>query len=269
MRLRPVVLPLARSCVWLAAFAVTGGASPGNAETPAPASAIGASAPGSNLGERGSPIVFERRRWRRPEPQLRTVPEAYMVFKVGGLHVTEEPGAEGVFVGMEAGGTIQDVIDLGINLDYFHRGTHQSVLLNETDANGLPLRVRATLEESAAHLVPIGVSVRLRMPVGTPRVVPFVSGTLSYEALFLENGGSLDPADPLYGVLEDEETFQGLGVQLAAGVNLGVGSNVGLFGEIGMHRGSPKQEILLNGEPVDLEVDLDGAFLRAGLRVTM
>ena len=213
--------------------------------------------------------VVAGRRWRRPAPREQSDPDSYVLLKGGGLRTTDDPASTGLFAGLELGGTVEDVIDFGLSVDYFRRATSEVLVLGETQANGLPVRAAATLEESAAHLVPIGLTMRLHVPLATRRVMPFISGTLAYEVLLLENNGTLDPSDPLQAILREEETFHGFGWQASAGVDIGVSPSVGLFGEVGMHRGSPKQKIELDGQPVDLEVDMHGAFLRAGLRVAL
>lgn len=213
--------------------------------------------------------VVHGRRWRRPAPHEQSDPDSYVLLKGGGLRTTDDPASTGLFAGIELGGTVEDVIDFGLSVDYFHRATSEMLVLGETEANGLPVRAAATLEESAAHLVPIGLTMRVHVPLATKRVMPFVSGTLAYEILLLENNGTLDPSDPLQAILREEEMFYGFGWQASAGVDIGVSPTVGLFGEVGMHRGSPQQKIELDGRPVDLEVDMHGAFLRAGLRVAL
>jgi hypothetical protein len=213
--------------------------------------------------------AFAGRRWREPPPRQRSDPDSYVLLKGGGLRTTDDAASTGLYTGIELGGTVEDVIDFGLSVDYFHRSTSEMLVLGETQANGLPVRAEATLEESAAHLIPIGLTMRVHVPLATKRVMPFVSGTLAYEVLILENNGTLDPSDPLQGILLEEETFHGFGWQATAGVDIGVSPSVGLYGEVGLHRSSPQQEIELDGLPVDLKVDMHGGFLRAGLRVAL
>ncbi|MFQ5600722.1 MAG: hypothetical protein ACE5G2_09210 [Candidatus Krumholzibacteriia bacterium] len=211
--------------------------------------------------------TLERRGWRRRHPRRDSTPESYLILKGGGLHVSEDPSTDGVYLGLELGGSVEDVVDIGFSVDYFHRSSSEMLVLQESEVEDLPFRLVATLDESAVHLVPIGLTMRVRIPLAGDRVTPFVSGTIAYEALFLENPSTEDP--DLQGILEEDETFTGFGWQAAAGVDVGLSPSFGLFGEVGLHRSSPSREIELDGVPVDLKVDLDGAFLRGGLRVTL
>ncbi len=193
-------------------------------------------------------------------------PESYMLLKGGGLFVSEQ---DGVYLGIEAGGAVDDVLDFGVSLDYFHRSSSERVTLEDTQFEDLPVEVVATLDESSAHLVPLGVTLRVRLPVGGDAFSPFVSGTAAYETLFLNNVGDPGSDDPILRALDENETFGGFGWQAAAGVDMRLSPTLGVFGEIGMHRSSPSKEIHYQGFPVDLKVDLDGAFLRGGLRLSL
>jgi hypothetical protein len=115
----------------------------------------------------------------------------------------------------------------------------------------------------------VGLTFRVRMPLAGRAVTPFVSGTLAYEMLFLESHGPMQNPDPILSQLEDRETFTGFGWQAAAGVDVTLSPMFGLIGELGWHRSAPRQEVLLDGQAVDLKVDLDGPFLRGGLRIFM
>jgi len=87
--------------------------------------------------------------------------------------------------------------------------------------------------------------------------------------LFLENRGAASSNDPVLQALGEKETFTGFGWQAAAGLDVSLSQTVGLIGELGWHRSAPRQEIELNGQNVDLKVDLEGPFLRGGLRFFM
>jgi hypothetical protein len=214
-------------------------------------------------GSSSSTTLAHRRSRRRS-----TQPESYLILKGGGMYVAEE-STNGVFLGFELGGAVEDVLDVGFSIDYFYRSTSQMDVLQETRFEELPVQVVATTEKTAAHLVPLGLTLRVRLPVGGDALSPFISGTLAYEALFLENIGDPDSDDPVLRALEQNETFTGFGWQAAAGLDIKLSPSLGLFGEVGMHRSSPKMEVEMDGVPVDLKVDLDGGFLRGGLRIAM
>lgn len=200
---------------------------------------------------------------RRPQGRRSGHPESYMILKGGGLFVAEQ---DGLYFGIEAGGSFDDVVDFGISLDYHYRSSAEHISLGTTNFEDLPVEVVATLDESSAHLVPIGMTLRVRLPIGGEAFAPFISGTASYETLFLNNVGDPFADDPILRVLEQDERFSGFGWQAAAGMDMRLSPRFALFGEVGMHRSSPSLEILYDDVPVDLKVDLDGAFLRGGLR---
>ena len=189
-----------------------------------------------------------------------------MILKGGGLFVAED---DGLYLGVEVGASIDAVLDFGISLDYFHRSSTERVSLGDTQFEDLPVEVVATLDESSAHLVPLGVTLRLHLPFGGETFAPFVSGTASYEALFLNNIGDPSSDDPIQQLLDEDETFSGFGWQATAGLGIRLSPSLGIFGELGVHRSSPSKEIGYLGLPVDLKVDLDGAFLRGGLRLSL
>ena len=194
-------------------------------------------------------------------------PESYFSLKGGGLRVGEDPTTDGVFFGAEFGGVLEKVLEVGVSLDYYYRSTDNALVVAESSFENLPLEV-VTFERTAAHLLPLGLTLRLRLPIAGDVVTPIVSTTLSYEMLFLENvGGALE--DPLLASLAEHETFTGFGWQAAAGLGLKLSPTVGVFGEAGYHWGSPGQGFYLDGIPVDIKVRLDGAFLRGGLRFVL
>ena len=212
--------------------------------------------------------VYENRRWGR-STRNESTPESYMILKGGGLHVTENPTTTGGFAGIEMGGTMENVLQVGFSLDYFHHRTSDMQVLQEGETSGLPVRAEQTVSESIAHLVPVGLTMRVRIPIASSAITPFISGTLSYEMLFLESKGVEQSTDPVFSQLEEKETFTGVGWQAAAGIDVSLSRTFGLIGELGWHRSAPRKEIELNGEPVDLKIDLDGPFLRGGLRIFM
>lgn len=208
-------------------------------------------------------------RGRRHRDEFRGIPDGYVAVKGGGLVVTGD-GPEGVYLGLEAGGSAAGKLDLGFSLDYFHRSTRELEVLFETD-HGFdpPIRGERTTFESTADFVPVGVTARVRVPAASGGFVPFVSGTLAYEVLHLSFFDRTAPSQPYDEVLGTSQTFWGFGWQASAGVEVSLGEGYGLFGELGLHRGTPSREIEIDGEPVDLRVRMNGGFARAGLRIAL
>jgi hypothetical protein len=200
----------------------------------------------------------------------RQKPQGYVALKGGSMALGDNPTPDGVYVGLDAGSTLSRVLDIGFSLDYFHRRSRDLDVLFETN-HGFepPVQGVSTRFESAADFVPIGLSARLRLPVRTGALAPFVAGSVSYEVLHLSFFDRDAPRQPYDNVLGTDETFMGVGWQASAGLEVGLAEGVGLFGELGMHRGTPSRSIELDGQPVDLRVRMNGGFLRAGLRLAL
>lgn len=193
-------------------------------------------------------------------------PETYARFAAGGMHLTSGEGWGGAYAGLEVGASPHRNLDLGLGLDYFHRSESQTEVLYETRGGYVPpVRAEVTRFESRTHLVPIGLTARLRLPTPANVVQPFVAAMLTYEILHLELQDPDRPAEP-FG-LGAAETFTGFGVQAAAGVEFRVTPGVGISGEVGAHSSSPSQGVRDREPPMRLRVDLDGAFARLGIRL--
>lgn len=213
-------------------------------------------------------ISYGRSHWRSGNPAGPT--DGYAILKGGGMLLGGESGPTGGYFGLELGRSAGNVLDLGFSLDWFHRRSRDMQLLFESD-HGFqpPIRGEITQFESASDFVPIGATLRLRLPLANTAVVPFVSGTLAYEILHL----SFYDRDPVPGpydyLLSNSQTLMGFGWQAAGGVEIAVAPNVGLLGEVGVHRGDPSRQVDYQGGPIDLSAPLHGGFLRLGFRVAL
>jgi hypothetical protein len=187
------------------------------------------------------------------------------MLKGGGMLLSEEPLRKGIALGLEMGGTVRDLLEIGVSVDYFYGGSSRTAPVATLPGGGFPVRLVETVDESSAHLVPAGITMRLRVPIPNDRFVPFLSGTVAYEWLFFHNIGQLSN-DTLQRVLQ-EESFTTIGWMGAAGLNLKVSPAFEVFGEAGLHHGSPAQTVQVDGAPVQLKVLLDGYYARAGLRL--
>ncbi len=210
--------------------------------------------------------------WRHRERRRESFGPAqgYVAVKGGGLALGAAGATGGTYVGVETGITASEVLDVGFSVDYFHRRSRDLDVWFETD-HGFdpPVRGEITRFESSADFVPIGVTARLRLPTGTQACRPFVAATLAYEVLHLSFFDRNAPVRPYDNILTNDETFMGFGWQASAGVDFGLAPGVGVFGELGLHRGTPSQAVEVNGDPVDLRVQMNGAFLRGGVRVAL
>lgn len=197
---------------------------------------------------------------------LHSSPEAYVRLSAGGMHLGAAGGSGGVFAGVEAGFCPVAPFDFGITVDYFRRTASESEIVYETDGGYVPpVRVEVTRHESNTHLVPIGLAARWRLPLPAHGVAPYVAAHLSWDILVLELHDAARTRQP-YG-LGSSETFTGFGAGAAAGVEFGVAPGVAVAGEVGVRSSSPSQVLHDVATPTRLRVDVDGAFLRLGLRL--
>jgi hypothetical protein len=183
---------------------------------------------------------------RRTSTRYASHQESYFTLKGGGLRIGDDPTLVGAFLGLELGGAIENVFEMGLSVDYYYREVENAIVLDQSSVAELPVQVLSA-HHTSAHLVPVGLSLRLRLPTGT--LWPFVSTTLDYEWLYLDNAGTVEP---LF------DSLAGLGIQLA--------SKVALMAEAGYHWGAPSQEFVLDGRPVELRVSMDGPYVRGGIR---
>jgi hypothetical protein len=192
----------------------------------------------------------------------------YGMLKGGGMMLGGDAGPTGSYFGLEVGQTLAERVDFGFSLDWFHRSDRDMAVLFETD-HGFqpPLRGEITRFESSSDFVPLGFTLRLRMPLANPAIVPFVSGTLSYEILHLDFFARDFPPGPYDALLGNSQTLMGFGWQVAGGVEIALAPGVGLFGEAGLHHSDPSRQLEFSGSPVDVRASLHGGFMRAGVRV--
>jgi hypothetical protein len=203
---------------------------------------------------------------RRYGPRPRAFPfETYAAFKAGGYDADAQwSGDGGLFLGFEWGITPVPPVDFGFTLDWVHRnGGGDAILV--TDG---PLPFPAEWEVStgvSSDLIPMGPTLRARLPIGDSRIVPFISGHLTYDVLRVE----WTALDEFSGrLVTDGEWFHGLGAGAAIGVEAQMAPGFGLLVEAGVHDSEPGRELLVSGIPVDVRVDAGGEYARAGVRVS-
>ena len=170
--------------------------------------------------------------------------DGYAILKGGGMMLSSAGTSSGGWFGFEVGRNAGGVVDAGLSLDWFHRRSREMDLLFESGQGfDPPIRGEVTRFESSTDFVPIGFTLRLRVPAANNVIMPFVSGTLSYEVLhmsFYDRDRVVQPYDDLLG---DSQTLMGLGWQVAGGVAIAITRQVGFFGEAGVHWSDPARQL--------------------------
>lgn len=202
----------------------------------------------------------------RGDPKL----DAYAMLKGGGMMLGAGASTGGYF-GFEIGQNVAQRFDFGFSVDWYHRHSRDLELVFESDHTfDPPIRGQVTRFESSSDFVPLGLTMRLQIPLRNEVVVPFLSGTVAYEVLHVEFFDRDRIPNSWDNLLGASQTLMGFGWQMAGGLNLVLAPGFGLFGEAGMHRSEPSRTIDAWGlDPVDVSANLNGGFLRAGLRLDL
>jgi len=192
--------------------------------------------------------------------------ESYGVLKFGGYdldHVRTSGSDMDTFLGLEVGSAPAPYVQLAFTVDWLHRqNSHNEVYLLDTNFD-LPVEGVIDVDATSTDLLPVGGLLRLRFPVADGRIVPFVSGQLSYDLLRMSyrdgTGG--------FGNLQEEtEYFHGLGTTVSLGAEAVLDPRFGVLVEAGIHDAELTNDLLYGGVPVDARVDAGGEFVRLGLR---
>jgi hypothetical protein len=192
--------------------------------------------------------------------------EGYGVLKFGGYgldHVRTAGSDMDSFLGIEVGSAPAPYVQLAFTVDWLHRSnSHNEVYLLDTNFD-LPVEGVIDVDATSTDLVPVGGLLRLRFPVADGRIVPFVSGQLSYDLLRMSYR---DGTDGFGRVTEETEYFHGLGTTVSLGAEAVLDPRFGVMLEAGIHDAELTNDLLYGGVPVDAQVDAGGEFVRLGLR---
>jgi hypothetical protein len=210
------------------------------------------------------------RHWVDPERGAWYRPYGYGLVKAGGYGldaaVRPDGDLESLFLGLEMGTCPSPFVQVGFTLDWLRRrNAHSEVVLIDSPPYDLPVQGVLDLDGTSTDLVPMGGILRLRYPVADGRLIPFVSGQLTYDLLRLEYHEVAESGGGTY-VDEQSDVFHGLGTTLALGLEAALDPAVGLLVEAGVHDAEPTKELRVGGIPVDGRVDAGGEFARVGVR---
>ncbi len=161
-------------------------------------------------------------RRRAPGDYHRQAPYGFLTLGGGVFDPATQPG-DG-FYGVITGGTeVGPMLDLGISLSWYHRGS-QGEGYTTTGVGPGGTIVQQTIQTSSvdSDLLPFMAIARVRLPI-TPYFQPYIGGGAGYEWLFIEG---VD--DQGYGFSYD---YGGFGAQALAGLNIAASPSVSLYGE--------------------------------------
>lgn len=197
-------------------------------------------------------------------------PEA--TFKLGVYDPSEGVGS-GVFGGVELSARASRHFSIGLTGDYFYRGTEtRSDAFIETE-NPYDIPVESSLSEfvSSSHLAMLGVTGRLRMPLGPDGPAPFVQGGLLAQLLHLRASGAGIDGDGGLGRHHDgdvvSDTFTGIGWHVGGGIEQPLDARVGLVGEAGYLFAEPTKQESDWQETITYRALASGYYARAGVSV--
>lgn len=193
--------------------------------------------------------------------------EGYGILKFGGYgldHVRTPGNDMDSFLGLEVGSSPAPYVQLAFTVDWLRRrNAHSEVYLLDTNFD-LPVEGVVDVEGTSTDLVPVGGLLRLRFPVADGRIVPFVSGQLSYDLLRMSY---TDGSGGFPGTIDEQtEYFHGLGTTVSVGAEAVLDPRFGVMVEAGIHDADLTNDLLYGGVPVDARVDAGGEFVRLGLR---
>jgi len=225
---------------------------------------------GTNLWVAPDASAHGRRGHRGPSGPSFFPAAGYTTLKAGGYGLDQTvAGADewsGLFLGVETGITPSPYVQVGVSLDWLRRreGTTESLVIDAPYE--LPVHGEIELRGTSTDLVPLGGVVRLQYPVSLGRIVPYVSGHLTFDTLRLEYHELLRDG-AAQSVARDSEYFFGMGSTIALGVEAKLDQSFGLLFEAGVHDSNPEKGMRIDGVPVVGVVDAGGEFVRVGMRL--
>jgi hypothetical protein len=166
----------------------------------------------------------------------------------------------GSFFGFRTGAEFENRLTLAFNFDAFWRSyTEEALIAQETDPNGNLIRTSVTSLETSSTLIPLGVSLGLRLP-GSRTLTPFIGVGIAYEILVN------DVKDYQTG-MEDTNVYGGPGWQVFGGLMFPITTNARFLGELWYNDAevSRNVESYESGLPVREKVDVSGIGARLGV----
>jgi hypothetical protein len=199
------------------------------------------------------------RYWRRaPEPPERHATSSPVQIH-GGFFSPDGSDATSFAFGFRGGPAIDERIQLGVGIDWYHQSENQREVVSQSSQGGRPITVTRDLAHASSDLVPFQAFLQLNLGSGRS-LVPYVGIAGEYQVLFLS------ATDYQTGAAYDA-TFGGWGWQAWGGAALPLGSRSRLFGEAFVNSGEVGRDVddPAGGVPYREIVDAGGTGLRFGL----
>ena len=166
----------------------------------------------------------------------------------------------GFLVGFRGGQQIDQMIELGLGIDWRNKSGNATEILQEsTGPGGEKIIVRRQLNRFSSNLFPLLAYVQVAAP-SNMGVVPYFGAAASYQALFLS-------AEDFQTGQQFDATYDGWGWQLWGGAAMPLGGNSRLVGEIFLNNADLNRDVFdpATGETLRETVSTNGVGGRFGL----
>ena len=219
----------------------------------------GIALPGTDAGA-GCPPIFAFSRRPHPAPPAPRLDRQNVVHLKFGTYDPEGPENGGAYFGLLTGVEFQNRVTIGFDLDIYRRSYSRETVIAETmDPTGNVITTTATSLATASTLIPLGVSLGIRLP-GSRTLTPYVGGAVAYEVLVNE------VRNYELGV-EATDVYGGPGWQIFGGLICPLTREVRVLGELGYNDSLVRRDIdrYALGLPVGERIDVSGLSARAGI----
>jgi hypothetical protein len=177
-----------------------------------------------------------------------------------GTYDPEGDESGGAYFGLLTGVEFQNRVTIGFDLDVYRRSYSRETVIAETvDPMGNVITTTATSLATSSTLVPLGVSLGIRLP-GSRTLTPYIGGAVAYEILVNQ------VRNYEFGV-QATNVYGGPGWQVFGGLICPLTREVRLLGELGYNDAMVRRDIdrYTLGLPVGERIDVSGMSARAGI----
>jgi hypothetical protein len=166
----------------------------------------------------------------------------------------------GAFLGLRTGAEFDNRLTLSFNVDAYWRSyAEQITIAQDVDPNGNLITASITRFATSSTLIPLGVSLGLRLP-GSRTVTPFVGVGVAYEILVNE-------VEDYESGIDDTNVYGGPGWQVFGGLMVPVTHGARFLGELWLNDAEVSRDVETyeRGLPVREAIDVSGLGARFGV----
>ncbi len=206
------------------------------------------------LGHSRSRII---RNHHQHSPSPSHVP--FLHLKYGTFDLKGEPDG-GSFLGLRTGTEFDNRLTLSFNIDAHWRSYDEQITIaQEIDRNGNVITTSMTNFATTSTLIPLGVSLGLRLP-GTHTLTPFIGVGVAYELL-------VNHVEDFASGIEDTNVYGGPGWQVFGGLIFPVTTDTHLLGELWINDAEVSRDVddYSEGLPVRETINVSGFGARLGV----